>query len=133
MFFVNYIFDERNINNEIYNNLAYTNGRVTNYQSSTSPTTGGAITSNCHVKYKYTVQDKKYEVYYNDFAFTIPDIEFDRNKDYLVIYDKNKPKNSRIILEIELNDSISNSLNEKLIKRILRENYSRNLTDSKLN
>lgn len=57
LFFVNYIFDERDINNEIYNNLAYTNGRVTDYQSSTSPTTGVAITSNCHVKYKYTVQD----------------------------------------------------------------------------
>jgi hypothetical protein len=102
IYFSYYNYQENRSFNALKNNYALSKGKITNYFISNKVSLRGGSGSN-DVKYIYSVNNKEFENKYSERGYIdIPDIKPDLNIEYMVLYQKDNPKNSVMLLNYPL-------------------------------
>jgi hypothetical protein len=102
IYFSYYNYQENISFNALRNNYALSKGKINNYFISNKVSLRGGSGSN-DVKYTYLVNNKEFENKYSERGYIdIPDIKPDLNIEYMVLYQKDNPKNSVILLNYPL-------------------------------
>lgn len=98
-FFLSYYNFQENISfNALSANYSLSKGKITNYFISNKFSLRGGTGSN-DVKYVFLANNEEFENKYSESSYIdIPDLKPDLNIEYLVLYQKNNPKNSFILL-----------------------------------
>lgn len=104
--FFSYLNYVENISfNALRNNYALSKGKIITYLISNKVSLRGGSGSN-DVKYTYSVNNKEFDNKYSERGYIdIPDVKPDLNIEYLVLYQKDSPKNSVILLNYPIENS----------------------------
>lgn len=97
-----YNYQENRSFNALRTNYSLSKGKIANYFISNKFSLRGGTGSN-DVKYTYIVNNREFENKYSDRGYIeIPDLKPDLNVEYLVLYQKDNPINSIILLNYPL-------------------------------
>lgn len=101
--FLSYYNYQENISfNALRNNYALSKGKITNYFISNKVSLRGGSGSN-DVKYNYLIGNEVFENRYSERGYiNIPDVKPDLSIEYLILYQKDNPNNSVILLNYPL-------------------------------
>jgi hypothetical protein len=107
---------ENNSFKDLKNNYSLTNGKIEKYFVANKVSLRGGSGSN-DIKYVYFVNEERLENAYDENIYIdIPNVKPNLNTDYLVIYEKGKPKNSFILLNYPIKNSSDFEKYEELFK-----------------
>lgn len=98
-FFLSYYNYQENISfNALRSNYSLSKGKINNYFISNKFSLRGGTGSN-DLKYTYNVSNREFENKYSDRGYIdIPDVKPDLTIEYLVLFEKDNPQNSVILL-----------------------------------
>ena len=101
--FLSYYNYQENISfNALRNNYALSKGKITTYFISNKVSLRGGSGSN-EIEYTYLVGNEEFEHKYSERGYVdIPDVKPDLNIEYLILYQKDNPNNSVILLNYPL-------------------------------
>lgn len=122
--FLSYYNYQENISfNALRNNYAISKGKINNYFISNKVSLRGGSGSN-DIKYTYLANNEEFENKYSERGYIdIPDVKPDLNVDYLVLYQKDNPKNSVILL----NYPIKNNSDFEKYKSLFKDEIPKNV------
>jgi hypothetical protein len=96
---------DKNENINIFNNAAYSIGKIIFYSKTKKPGILGQQGSSADVRYIFEVEDQKFETYYTARQFNIPDINQRPGDMFVVIFSKIDPRNNRMLFGYPIKDS----------------------------
>ncbi|PZF72731.1 hypothetical protein [Taibaiella soli] len=90
---------------EILNDPAYAIGIVTKYNKANNPGSSSRGSYPSGVSYKFYLGSSTYTRSYNDGTYNVPESGVNIGDQYMVIYEKDKPKNSIMLFHYPVKDS----------------------------
>ena len=111
------VFDNKD-NKAIFNNQGFAIGVLTQFEPEKSyvswvPNAKQLTINTPKVKFSYSVNDRTFTVNYGTDTYPIISELAIIGKKYLVVFNKNKPKTGRILLDYQINDSTDFNRAEK--------------------
>lgn len=104
-FLIYYNYQENVSFNALRNNYALSKGKINNYFVSNKVSLRGGSGSN-DIKYSYFINNRQFENKYEERGYVdIPNEKPDINIEYLVLYQKDNPRNSVILLNYPIKNS----------------------------
>lgn len=108
--------------NALKNNYSLSKGKIITYFISNKVSLRGGVGSN-NVKYTYSVNNTEFENKYSERGYVdIPDLKPDLSIEYLVLYQKDSPKNSVILLNYPIENSVDFEKYRGLFKNEIPKN-----------
>lgn len=126
--FLSYYNYQENISfNTLRNNYVLSKGKITTYFISNKVSLRGGSGSN-DIKYTYLVGNEEFENKYSERGYIdIPDVKPDLNFEYLILYQKDNPNNSVILLNYPLKSKNDFDKYRKIfLQGIPKEIFNRN-------